>query len=107
MFSNTLVCCSPTNSESNFAEYSVHLSSAKTPGILSAVKERTFWVSWEQNTVRFGRGALVGKDLLLKWRLVKKMKVNHIGFASSWGQTADFRSLSDLIVLGASVLFSS
>ncbi|KAJ1527949.1 hypothetical protein ONE63_007882 [Megalurothrips usitatus] len=72
-------------------EYSVHLSSAKTPGILSSVKERTFWVSWEQNTVRFGRGAIVGKDILLKWRLVKKMKVNFVGFASSWGQSADFR----------------
>lgn len=78
-------------SSSCVPEYSVHLSSAKTPAILSSVKERTFWVSWDHNTVRFGRGAVVGKDILLKWRLTKKMKVNHIGFASSWGQTADFR----------------
>ncbi|XP_066993511.2 C3 and PZP-like alpha-2-macroglobulin domain-containing protein 8 [Anabrus simplex] len=71
--------------------YGVHLARSETPHLLSPESFRTFWVSWEHGTVAVGRGPLPHQDTLLKWRMDKKLRVQHIGFASSWGHTAEFR----------------
>jgi hypothetical protein len=69
----------------------VHLISAPTPHLLSETSFKTLWMTWDYGTVSVGRGALFHNDTLLKWRMDKKLKVQHIGFASGWGHTAEFR----------------
>lgn len=71
--------------------YGVQLASVATPGVLTQNQWRTFWISWERNIISFGEGTTPHNRTLLKWRMDKKMKVQHVGFASSWGTTAEFR----------------
>ncbi|XP_014244207.1 C3 and PZP-like alpha-2-macroglobulin domain-containing protein 8 [Cimex lectularius] len=71
--------------------YSVRLVTASTPQILSHDESRTFWLSWDRGALSFGVGSGIHERAKLKWKLEKKMKVNYIGFATSWGQPADVR----------------
>ncbi|CAH0558876.1 unnamed protein product [Brassicogethes aeneus] len=71
--------------------YGVQLTSFETPGMLSKDEWRTFWVTWEKNTITFGNGSVPNKNVLLKWRMDKKIKIQNIGFASSWGSLTEFR----------------
>ncbi|XP_050431639.1 C3 and PZP-like alpha-2-macroglobulin domain-containing protein 8 [Adelges cooleyi] len=69
----------------------VHLTSRNTPGILSEEEPRTFWISWEKGVLAFGYGQEIHQYPLLKWNMDKKIKVNHIGFATVVGTTGQFR----------------
>ncbi|KAK9504309.1 hypothetical protein O3M35_010674 [Rhynocoris fuscipes] len=71
--------------------YSVHLYTASTPQILSSDESRTFWLSWDRNVISFGKGPAIHEDIVLKWKMDKKMKINFIGLATAWGQSAEFR----------------
>nr|CAD7199243.1 unnamed protein product [Timema douglasi] len=51
----------------------------------------TFWLSWDKGVVAVGRGPQFHNDTLIEWRIDKKMKIQHLGFASGWGLTAEFR----------------
>ncbi|PSN44641.1 hypothetical protein C0J52_07735 [Blattella germanica] len=51
----------------------------------------TLWVTWDKGTVAVGQGPVLHNRTLLKWRMDKKLKVQHIGFASGWGHMAEFR----------------
>ncbi|KAJ8919224.1 hypothetical protein NQ315_012212 [Exocentrus adspersus] len=72
--------------------YGVQLTSIETPGILSEDEWKTFWVTWGRNTICFGNGSVPHNNTLLKWRMDKKIKIQQIGFASSWGTPAGFRT---------------
>lgn len=74
-----------------FEGYGVQLARAETPGVLSEDEWRTFWVTWEKNTIAFGNGSVPHNNTLLKWRMDKKIKIQQVGFASSWGSLAEFR----------------
>ncbi|VVC44077.1 Hypothetical protein CINCED_3A018912 [Cinara cedri] len=69
----------------------VHLTSRNTPGILSEEEPRTFWISWEKGVLAFGYGQEIHQYPLLKWDMDKKIKINHIGFATILGTTGQFR----------------
>ncbi|XP_050057671.1 C3 and PZP-like alpha-2-macroglobulin domain-containing protein 8 isoform X1 [Aphis gossypii] len=69
----------------------VHLTSRNTPGILSEEEPRTFWISWEKGVLAFGYGQEIHQYPLLKWNMDKKIKINHIGFATILGTTGQFR----------------
>lgn len=69
----------------------VHLTSRNTPGILSEEEPRTFWISWEKGVLAFGYGQEIHQYPLLKWNMDKKIKINHIGFATVLGTTGQFR----------------
>ncbi|XP_017772788.1 PREDICTED: C3 and PZP-like alpha-2-macroglobulin domain-containing protein 8, partial [Nicrophorus vespilloides] len=72
-------------------DYGVQLVTAQTPAVLSQDDWRTFWITWEKSSLEFGRGSLFHNDTLLKWKIDKKLKIQNIGFASSWGSLAEFR----------------
>jgi len=67
------------------------LTSRNTPGILSEEEPRTFWISWEKGVLAFGYGQEMHQYPLLKWNMDKKIKINHIGFATILGTTGQFR----------------
>lgn len=69
----------------------MHLVNVDTPGILSADQWRTFWLTWDKNTITFGTGPDPHNETLLKWKMDKKIKIQQIGFASSWGTISEFR----------------
>ncbi|XP_050540896.1 C3 and PZP-like alpha-2-macroglobulin domain-containing protein 8 [Daktulosphaira vitifoliae] len=69
----------------------VHLINRNTPGILSEETPRTFWISWEKGILAFGYGQEIHQYPLLKWNMDKKIKINHIGFATIVGTTGQFR----------------
>lgn len=69
----------------------VHLTSRNTPGILSEEEPRTFWISWEKGVLAFGYGQEIHQYPLLKWNMDKKIKINHISFATILGTTGQFR----------------
>ncbi|XP_069675584.1 C3 and PZP-like alpha-2-macroglobulin domain-containing protein 8 isoform X2 [Periplaneta americana] len=71
--------------------FGVRLVSISTPHLLSETSFRTLWVTWDRGTVAVGQGPLLHNSTLLKWRMDKKLKVQHIGFASGWGHMAEFR----------------
>nr|CAD7262807.1 unnamed protein product [Timema shepardi] len=71
--------------------FGVHLKSKDTPQLLSGDIFRTFWLSWDKGVVAVGRGPQFHNDTLIEWRIDKKMKIQHLGFASGWGLTAEFR----------------
>ncbi|XP_073972114.1 C3 and PZP-like alpha-2-macroglobulin domain-containing protein 8 isoform X4 [Rhodnius prolixus] len=71
--------------------YTVHLYTTSTPHILSSDESRTFWLSWDRSVISFGRGPVIHEQVVLKWKIDKKMKVNFIGLATAWGQSAEFR----------------
>ncbi|BES95192.1 Complement component [Nesidiocoris tenuis] len=71
--------------------YSVHLTSAATPGILSSDQSKTFWISWDRGAISLGSGSTVHEKRILKWKIDKRMKISFIGFATKWGQPAEFR----------------
>ncbi|PNF39127.1 hypothetical protein B7P43_G01344, partial [Cryptotermes secundus] len=71
--------------------FGVRLVSAQTPHLLSETSFQTLWVTWDRGTVAVGKGPLLHNNTLLKWRMDKKLKVQHIGFASGWGHMAEFR----------------
>ncbi|XP_044258121.1 C3 and PZP-like alpha-2-macroglobulin domain-containing protein 8 [Tribolium madens] len=71
--------------------YGVQLTRVETPGILSEDEWSTFWITWEKNTIAFGNGSIPHNNTLLKWRMDKKIKIQQVGFASSWGSSAEFR----------------
>lgn len=68
-----------------FLVYQAHLSTAKTPNLLSWVESQTFWLSWENAVISVGVGAVVGREAFLTHIMDKKMRVNFIGFATGWG----------------------
>lgn len=65
--------------------------SEHTPEVLSADRWKTFWVSWEKNMLLFGTGHVINNNTLLKWKLDKNVHIQHIGFSSAWGTSAQFR----------------
>lgn len=67
------------------------MTSRNTPGILSQEEPRTFWISWEKGVLAFGYGQEIHQYPLLKWNMDKKIKINHIGFATILGTTGQFR----------------
>lgn len=69
----------------NVLDYEVHLSSAQTPDILSDMKYQTFWLSWENAVINIGKGSIVGKEPFLTHIMDKKMRVNFLGFSTSFG----------------------
>ncbi|KAL1132693.1 hypothetical protein AAG570_010645, partial [Ranatra chinensis] len=71
--------------------YSVHLLTTSTPQILSTDESRTLWLSWDRNVVSLGKGPSIHGNVILKWRMDKKMKITYLGFATTWGHTAEFR----------------
>ncbi|KAJ8974118.1 hypothetical protein NQ317_019900 [Molorchus minor] len=75
----------------SFSGYGIQLTSIETPGILSEDEWKTFWITWERNTISFGNGSVPYNNTLLKWRMDKKIKIQQLGFASSWGTPAEFR----------------
>lgn len=71
--------------------YGIKLANAATPDILSEDTWKTFWITWEKNTIVFGTGSVRNKSVLLKWKMDKKIKIQQVGFASGWGSLAEFR----------------
>ncbi|XP_050305510.1 C3 and PZP-like alpha-2-macroglobulin domain-containing protein 8 [Anthonomus grandis grandis] len=71
--------------------YGIQLISVDTPEILSEGAWKIFWITWNRNTICFGNGSIPGNGTLLKWKTDKKIKIEEIGFASSWGALAEFR----------------
>lgn len=69
----------------------MRLVTAPTPHLLSETSFQTLWVTWDRGTVAVGEGPSLHNNTLLKWRMDKKLKVQHIGFASGWGHMAEFR----------------
>ncbi|GLH16624.1 Uncharacterized protein GBIM_20851, partial [Gryllus bimaculatus] len=70
--------------------YGVHLATTSSPHVLSASAFRAFWVRWSGGAVSVGRGAQPGLRTLLSWRLDRKLRVQHVGFASAFGRAAEF-----------------
>lgn len=71
--------------------YGIKLASHQTPGILSEDEWRSFWITWDKNTITFGNGSIPHDSVLLQWRMDKKIKIEQVGFASAWGSLAEFR----------------
>ena len=51
------------------------LESYPTPDILSAEENRAFWVSWEGNAIKFGRGTYVDNDIIINY--VRPSDIRH------------------------------
>jgi hypothetical protein len=49
-----------------------------TPGILSANEWRPFWVSWTSGTVKFGKGDIVGENIVINVQDPQPHYRNHI-----------------------------
>ncbi|KAK9879289.1 hypothetical protein WA026_004140 [Henosepilachna vigintioctopunctata] len=71
--------------------YTVQLNSTATPGILSIDEWITFWITWDNNRILFGKGSTPRNNTLIRWKMDKRIRVQHLGFASSWGNLAEFR----------------
>ncbi|XP_044761651.1 C3 and PZP-like alpha-2-macroglobulin domain-containing protein 8 [Coccinella septempunctata] len=71
--------------------YAVQLNSTDTPEILSEEEWRTFWITWENDVILFGKGSVLKNNTLLTWKMDKKIRVQQLGFASSWLNLAEFR----------------
>ncbi|XP_060524169.1 C3 and PZP-like alpha-2-macroglobulin domain-containing protein 8 [Cylas formicarius] len=71
--------------------YGIQLASITMPNILALNDWTTFSISWHDNVISFGNGSELNNMTLLKWRMDKKFKVRYIGFASAWGNLAEFR----------------
>lgn len=71
--------------------YGIKLATAQTPSILVEDQWLTFWITWDKNILAFGNGSVPNKNLLLKWRMDKKIKIQQVGLSSTWGSLTEFR----------------
>lgn len=71
--------------------YAVQLNSSETLEILSEDEWRTFWITWENDVILFGKGSIPKNNTLLTWKMDKKIRIQQLGFASSWLNLAEFR----------------
>ena len=65
---------------------------------------RPYWISWKKNTLKLGSGNRIGKGLILKYKLTKKLRVTSIsvsdgGKKGCWkfGTSKTFRIIIILI----------
>lgn len=64
-----------------------------TPGILSAVELRAFWISWKNGTIHFGTGENVGQNALLNYTdplPIYRKNVHSIAVASGLGAVGEW-----------------
>lgn len=71
-----LCLCVPRKSGGN------DVTSAYTPGILSCTDFRTFWVSWDSNTIRVGHGDETGNDIIVQFVELQSVNVHFVGFST-------------------------
>ena len=68
------------------AKHGSFLTSVSTPGIMSALEYRRFWVSYDRGNIQVGRGEET--DPFMEWRdVMRRITVKYVGIAS-WRDNA-------------------
>ena len=63
------------------------------PNIVSCTEFRNFWVSWEYNLIRCGKGLLVGHLTFLDYNdsMSPAYEINYIGISTGFGATGTWK----------------
>ncbi|CAH1779588.1 unnamed protein product [Owenia fusiformis] len=55
------------------------------PGVLNENERRTFWVSWKNGKIEFGRSNIIGFDPLVAYQDAAPLRVRHLALATETG----------------------
>jgi len=61
--------------------------SASTSQIVSGNEDREFWASADNGLVQFGRGSIVGEQVVLSWQDPNPHEAIYVGVMTGWGAT--------------------
>ena len=76
------------------------LTRANQDSYLSAGAFRPYWISWQNNFIRLGSGATVGKNVILSYPdRTKPMKINHLAFGAVGVVSNQFKYYNGLLLL--------
>jgi len=64
--------------------------SAPTSQIVSGNEDREFWASADNGLVQFGRGNIVGQEVVLSWQDPNPHEVVYVGVMTGWGAEGDW-----------------
>ena len=65
-------------------------NATSTPGILHGNEYRSFWAEVFNGLVRFGKGQIIGQNIVLKWQDHSPKIPNSIGFMTGFGSSGDW-----------------
>ena len=58
-----------------------------TPSILNSNEDRPFWADAKDGLIRFGRGNIIGNDIVLSWQDNQPLDPSYVGFMTGWGSS--------------------
>ena len=58
-----------------------------TPSILNSNEDRPFWADAKDGLIRFGRGNIIGNDIVLSWQDNQPHDTSYVGFMTGWGSS--------------------
>jgi len=58
-----------------------------TPNILNPNEDRPFWADAKNGLIRFGRGNIIGNDIILNWQDNQPLDPSYVGFMTRWGSS--------------------
>ena len=67
-----------------------------TPGICNANKIRLFWAQALNGLVGFGKGNIIGENIVLQWIDPNPLIPDFVGFMTGEGSSGDWNVLPDL-----------
>lgn len=67
-----------------------------TPDILSADEDREFWIAFDHDEVRVGKGGEY--EPFLRGTLPEPVPVTHFGYSTGWGATGSFQFFQERVV---------
>ena len=78
----------------NFREsvYGPNVVSVPSPGIMSCDRFRHFWLLWDDEGVKVGRGHIPGRYFLMghKKNIDHPQKILSVGLSTGWGAAAEW-----------------
>ena len=83
------------NSRSVFRErkQSCQLASANTPSILNCAETRLFWLSWKDGLLSFGKGWILGENLVMKYQNTNPYTINYVSASGGFGGSGEWTIL--------------
>ena len=61
-----------------------------TPGCLSCVEYRTFWIGWSRNEIAVGRDSVIGENSFMSWTNPNPFPINYMFVSLDHGATGDW-----------------
>ena len=70
-----------------------------TPNILDARSYRDFWISWDQNMVKVGKGLAVGQRMIMKKSNLSNLNIRHIRIWNGYGSGGVWMTNGGIVTL--------